>query len=311
MKTEILKVRNTIYEAIDSFFKKDGFYEVSPPILTSFSCEMACVGGSDLISVNFYDKIAFLSQSGQLYLEALATQLEKVYCICPAFRAESTLLATHLSEFWMCEAEILDVSFDDLVKNINDLLITIIKKVLEKNNYELERLGTSIYSFEKIITKPIPQITYSDAIDILKKDNISIEWGEDIQSVHENLLSNYFDNSPLIITLYPRGLSSFYKQVCPSNSELTLSVDVVAPNGYRELVGGSMRENNVINLQESLLSSGADLAVYEWYLDTISANPIMHGGYGLGIERLVSWLCSLSSIQEAIPYPRTKEMLWP
>lgn len=311
MKIEILKIRNTIYEIVDGFFRANGFYEVSPPILTSFSCEVACVGGSDLISVDYYDKKAYLSQSGQLYLEALAMQLGRVYCINPAFRAESTLLSTHLSEFWMLEAEMLDVTFDELTQNINDLLIKIIGMVLKKNHLELEMLNANIALLEKIMKRQIPKVTYSDAIDILKKEHISIEWGEDIQPIHEIILSKYFDDLPLMITLYPRTLSSFYKQVCADNLDLTLSLDVIAPNGFRELVGGSMRESNVSNLRELLLSSGTDLTSYEWYLNTISLNPKAHGGYGLGIERLVGWICNLSTIEDAIPFPRTEEKLWP
>ncbi|MBD5515831.1 MAG: asparagine--tRNA ligase [Lachnospiraceae bacterium] len=311
MKSEVLKIRSTVYEAVDMFFRSNGFYEVSPPILTSFSCEAACVGGSDLVSVNYYNKKAFLSQSGQLYLEALAMQLERVYCMGPAFRAESTLLATHLSEFWMCEAEMINISFDDLSHNISSLLTTIIGVVLEKNSSDLEKLGVNVTEFDKITKKQIPQITYSDAINILRKESIPIEWGDDIQSSHELLLSKYFDNLPLMITLYPRALSSFYKQVCPDDSKLTLSLDVVAPSGFHEIVGGSMRENDVECLRKTLQMSQSDISPYEWYLETISSNPKKHGGFGLGIERLVTWLCNLNTIQDAIPFPRTKEILWP
>lgn len=311
MKLEVLKIRNTVYETIDNFFKLNGFYEVSPPILTSFSCEVACVGGSDLISVNYYDKKAYLSQSGQLYLEALAMQLGRVYSITPAFRAESTLLATHLSEFWMLESEMLDISFEGLIKNIDSLLTTIIRNVLEKNAVELEILGADLNLLNKTITKQIPQITYTEAIDILRKNSVSIEWGEDIQPEQEVLLNKYFDNLPLIITLYPKTLSSFYKQVCPSNPELTLSLDLIAPNGFREIIGGSMRETNLNNLRNSLQLSKEDSSAYDWYFNIISSQPKPHGGYGLGIERLITWICNLRTIQDAIPFPRTENQLCP
>lgn len=311
METEVLKIRNTVYEAIDSFFRSHGFYEIAPPILTSFSCESACVGGSDLISVNYYGRTAYLSQSGQLYLEALAVQLGQVYSMAPAFRAEPTMLATHLSEFWMCEAEMMDISFLDLIQVINDLLISIIKRVIEQNDHELKTLDVDITWLEQITTKSIPKVTYSEALDILKQKHTPVVWGSDLSSSDERILSYHFNNSPIMITEYPQKLSSFYKQACPENPECTFSVDVIAPGGYGELVGGSMREYDVEKLRKSLCASNTSFAPFEWYLDIISSNPQRHGGFGLGIERLISWLCRLSTIQEAIPFPRTEELLCP
>lgn len=311
MKTEVLRIRSTVYEAIDSFFRSHGFYEIAPPILTPFSCEIACVGGSDLISVNYYDRTAYLSQSGQLYLEALAVRLGRVYSMAPAFRAESTMLATHLSEFWMCEAEMMDISFDDLTQIINDLLISIIKRVIKQNDHELEVLDVDITFLEQITEKSIPKVTYSEALNILKQEHTFVEWGSDISSSDERILSQYFNNLPIMITEYPQKLSSFYKQTCSENPECTFSVDVIAPDGYGELVGGSMRECDVEKLRESLRASKVCLAPYEWYLDIISSNPQRHGGFGLGIERLISWLCRMSTIQDAIPFPRTEKSLCP
>ncbi|MDR0830167.1 MAG: asparagine--tRNA ligase [Prevotellaceae bacterium] len=310
MLTSVLKVRNTLLSAISDYFKSADFFEVAPPILTPISCEVACVGGSDLISVNYHDKKAYLSQSGQLYLEALALQLGKVYCVSPTFRAESTLLATHLDEFWMCEAEIINVSFDELIQIVNDLLCTIIRKVLNKHSSELAALETDIITFEKIATNGFQQITYSQAIDILQNANVSITWGEDIQSHHELILGKYFNDSPLIITHYPKSISSFYKPACPNNPKLALSFDVVAPNGFRELVGGSLREVDGTNIRNSLHNANVDLRQYEWYIDMIAANPIPHGGFGLGVERMLSWLCNLTTIQDALPFPRTMNNNW-
>jgi asparaginyl-tRNA synthetase len=311
MLTPVLRIRNTLLSAIDDYFKPAGFCEVAPPILTPFSCEVACVGGSDLISANYYGQNAYLSQSGQLYLESLALQLGKVYCVAPAFRAESTLLATHLAEFWMCEAEMLDVSFDGLVQTANDLLVTIIQAVLKEHSSELTALGSNIPVFEEIITRGFLKITYSHAIDILHGEHVSINWGDDIQPHHELILDKCLNNHPLIITSYPKSLSSFYKAACPENPETTLSFDIIAPHGFRELIGGSLREIDAIKLQDSLQGAGADLQPYDWYIKTISANPTPHGGFGLGIERMVSWLCNLHSIHGAIPFPRTEDILWP
>lgn len=310
MNTEVLKIRSTIYETIDRFLKSKNFCEIAPPIITSFSCEVACVGGSDLISVNYYDRKAYLTQSGQLYLEALAMQLGQVYCISPTFRAESTSLASHLSEFWMCEAEMIDITFERLIENINDLLLAVLNSLLEKNSSDLKCLGINLNKIESISRGPFIQVSYSDAIEILKQERFSVKWGDDIKSSHEKILSNYFNEFPIIITRYPKALSSFYKQLCPQDQTVTLSFDVIAPNGYGELASGSMRENDVQKLRESLLPQ-VEISPYEWYFNLIAKNQKEHGGYGIGIERLLSWLCNLSTIQDAIPFPRTKETLCP
>lgn len=312
MKTEVLKIRNTVYGAIHNYFRTGGFFEVAPPILTSFSCEVACVGGSDLISVNYYDQKAFLSQSGQLYLEALAMQLGRVYCIDPAFRAEATMLATHLSEFWMCEAELTDVSFEELVGIVNNLIVTVIKTVLNVNRVELEALGSDIACLERTAECGCTEISYNQAIQMLQDEGIKIEWGEDIESEHELILSRVLGDVPFIITHYPMELSSFYKQVCPNDPRYSLSFDVIAPNGFRELVGGSMREPDAEVLRASLKKAAdGDTVAYDWYLDLIAESPRQHGGFGLGIERLLTWICNLDTIQDSIPFPRTENRLTP
>ncbi len=312
MKTEVLKIRNTVYGAIHNYFRTAGFFEVAPPILTSFSCEVACVGGSDLISVNYYDKKAYLSQSGQLYLEALAMQLDKVYCIDPAFRAEATMLATHLSEFWMCEAELTDVSFDQLVDIVNGLIESVIKAVLQNNRAELIALGSDVACFERIAECGCARINYCDAIEALKDQGVAIEWGDDIEAEHELILSRVLGDVPFAITRYPMGLSSFYKQVCPEDDRYSLSFDVIAPNGYRELVGGSMREPDADKLRTALeKASGGDTSAYDWYLELIAENPREHGGFGLGIERFLTWICNLDTIQDSIPFPRTENKITP
>jgi len=317
MLISVMKIRSTLYSVIDEYFRSADFYEVAPPILTPFSCEVACVGGSDLISVDYYGHKTYLSQSVQLYLELLALQLGKVYCIAPAFRAESSLLSTHLAEFWMCEAELLNINFDDLIQIVNDLLVKIIQAVLSKHGADLEELssnaesGSSIKIFENIVAENFHRMTYSEAIDILKHKRVLINWGDNIQPYHEKLLSEYLNNYPLIITHYPKSLSSFYKAVCPNNKDVTLSFDVIAPHGYRELVGGSLREVDGGKLRDSLLQAKVDSQPYEWYINMIAESQAPHGGFGLGIERMVSWLCNLRTIQDAIPFPRTENSVWP
>lgn len=311
MQIQVIKIRNTIYEAIDRFYRKNGFYEVAPPVLTPFSCEVACVAGSDLISVNYYDKTTYLSQSTQLYLETLAMEMERVYCINPAFRAESTMLSTHLTEFWMCEAEMTNITFEELIKNTTDLLVEIIQLVLERNMSELNSLGVNIKALEKTASNGFIQLTYTETIEILKNNKVLIEWGDDIETCHKKVLGEIFDNAPLIITLFPQTLSAFYKQTCLENPALTMSFDVIAPNGVGEIVGGSLQENNLDKLKDSLMQDGIDITSFEWYFKMVSEKEIIHGGYGVGVERLVTWICNLKNIQDAIPFPRTEEKLCP
>ena len=311
MRIEILKIRKTVYDAIDSFLKTQGFVEVASPILTPFLCEVACVGGSDKISVNYYGETLYLSQSSQLYLEDLCFQLKNVYCINPAFRAESTMLASHLSEFWMCEAEMRDIVFEDVIQNVKGLVRNIISRVLDNNVQDLYSMNAPVNIFDKLMRKPMMQITYTDAISILREEKMKISWGEDISEGHEQILTRYFDNMLVIVTAYPKVLSSFYKKENPDNPETTLSFDLIAPYGFREIASGSMRETRVDKLQKALMLATEEIKPYEWYLNIIAQNPNEHGGYGLGIERLLTWLCNLRDIREAIPYPRTENLIWP
>ncbi len=308
MHTDMFYVRNTIYSSIRAYFSANGFVEVAPPILTPFSCESACVGGSDLISVDYYHRKMYLSQSAQLYLEAMALDINKVFCINPAFRAEGTSLITHLSEFWMCEAEFINDSLDALILNIQGLLYHVIKDVL--TSPVTGTLATKYDQLSKIINSDLPVITYSDVVSLLQKKGESIFWGEDISKEQEQLLCNEFDSSPIFITNYPVEISSFYKKLS-SDQKTVLGVDLVAPHGYGELAGGSIRKNNAEEIRRSLVNANADINNFNWYIELIKKKPLAHSGYGLGIERLLAWLCDLSNIQQAIPYPRTEELVCP
>lgn len=308
MNRDMLYVRNTVYSSIRSYFSTNGFIEVAPPVLTPFSCESACVGGSDLISVDYYHRKMYLSQSAQLYLEAMALEINKVFCINPAFRAEGTSLITHLSEFWMCEAEFINDSLDALILNIQRLLYHIIEDVLASPI--TGALVTKYNELSKIINADLPVITYTEVVSLLQKKGETIFWGEDISKKQEQLLCKDFDNSPIFITNYPATISSFYKKL--SNDQKTvLGVDLVAPLGYSELAGGSIRKNNAEEIRLSLVNANADVNNFNWYMELIEKKPLAHSGYGLGIERLLAWLCDLSNIQQAIPYPRTEEIVRP
>ena len=310
MLEAVFRIRSTMYDAIDKYFKSIGFCEVAPPILTPISCEVACVGGSDLISVDYYGKELYLSQSGQLYLELIALQLQKVYCISPTFRAESTVLATHLSEFWMCEAEIIEVNYEQLIQIAENLLKIVISSLLHEHEREIKELGTDIEILKKV-NNGIPKLSYSEAINILQKKGINIFWGEDLKREHEKVLSSYMGNNPFFILYYPKAVSSFYKKECRDNPDTVLSFDVIAPFGVGELIGGSMRECDRNRLEKSLHLGGIDCNLYEWYLEKITKKQIEHGGFGLGIERVLLWICNLENISETIPFPRTKDNFWP
>lgn len=308
MNSSVLCIRDAIYSSIQSHFRKNGFYEVAPPVLTPFSCESACVGGSDLISVDYYGQKAYLSQSAQLYLEAIALELDKVFCINPAFRAESTSLATHLSEFWMCEVEYINDSLENLVSNIQNLLFTIIKDVLSAP--VTANAVPKQDKFLKMIEGNLPLLTYSEVISFLQKKGETIVWGENISKHQEQLICKTFNDYPVFITEYPTALSSFYKKES-GNRKTVLAVDLIAPQGYCELVGGSVRKNDAEDIKCALVKSGADLNNFDWYLELIKNKPLPHSGYGLGIERLIAWLCELPSIQLSIPFPRTEGLIRP
>jgi len=311
MKIENLKLRSAIFSSIHKYFRSHSFVEVSPPIITSMSCEIACVGGTDLISVDFYGNPVFLSQSGQLYLEALALELEKVYTISPTFRAESTMLVSHLSEFWMCEAEIVGLDFLELMKVTEDLIICIIKDILSYNeSANLLNVALS-QSLEAILNIGVKKITYLDALRLLKDEGYILEWGRDISPHTEKIITRYFSNAPVIIYLFPVENSSFYKAISLEDSSVTQSFDFIAPFGYREIIGASMRETNPERLIKSLLDAGQDIMDFGWYLEMIKKNQSVHGGFGLGIERLLTWICQLETITEAIPFPRTKHIIYP
>ncbi len=308
----IMKIRSTLLQAIDQYFKNCKFNKISPPILTSFSSEVACVGGSDLISVNFYDKKMFLSQSGQLYLESLAIDLNQVYCISPTFRAESTtLLCHHLSEFWMCEAEAVELNIGGAIELAHDLIKEIVKQVLHYNKNELKLLNPKIAELKKLIVNKFPIIRYEEAIKQLKQNNIKINYGDDLSSKQEAMLTKLYGELPLTITHFPKELSSFYKMEDPNNSRETLSFDIVGPNGFRELVGGSQREANYQKLKQALERANADVSQYEWHLNTIKKNPKVHSGFGLGIERILSWICNIRDLKQTIPFPRTEYLVTP
>jgi len=298
--TAIMKIRSSVFAAIDDFFRNRNFYEVAPPIFTPNACE----GGATLFEVKYFDDKVYLTQSWQLYAEALIFSLEKIYCNSPCFRAEKSKTSRHLAEFYMAEMEMAWVDLNQVVKYAEELVEFIVKRVLEKNSEELKILERDVSKLTNI-KSPFPRITYTEALKILKeKEGLEIEWGKDLRTVEEELLVKYFDK-PVIVTNYPKEIMAFYKPADPKDPKTALCFDMLAPEGYGEIIGGSQRETDIEKLIEGLKKEGENIENYEWYLDTRRFGSVPHAGFGLGVERVVRWICGLDNIKDAIPFPRT------
>jgi asparaginyl-tRNA synthetase len=297
--TAVMKVRSTVFEAIDQFFRERGFYEVAPPILTPTACE----GGATLFEVKYFDDIAYLTQSWQLYAEALISSLEKIYCNSPCFRAEKSKTSRHLAEFYMAEMEAAWIHLDEAIKYAEELIAFIVKKVIEQNEEELRLLKRDIEKLKKV-KAPFPRMTYTKALEALKKKGTNIKWGKDLRTIEEDMLTEKADK-PIVVTHYPKEIMAFYKPRAPDNKKVALCFDILAPEGYGELVGGSERDTDIEELKKSLKEQGEKMEKYEWYFDTRRFGSVPHSGFGLGVERMVSWLCGLENIKDAIPFPRT------
>ncbi len=298
--TAVMKIRSTVFGAIDEYFRSRGFYEVAPPVITPNACE----GGATLFEVKYFEDKAYLTQSWQLYAEALIFSLEKIYCNSPCFRAERSKTSRHLAEFYMAEMEIAWSHLHDAIGHAEELVAFIIQEVAGKNAEELKLLGQDVEKLRKIKT-PFPRITYTEALEILKeKEGLEIKWGKDLRTVEEDLLTKHFDR-PVIVTNYPKEIMAFYKPADPKDSKTALNFDMLAPDGYGEIVGGSERDTEINALIKGLKKEGENVEAYQWYLDTRRFGSVPHAGFGLGVERIVSWLCHLDNIKDAIPFPRT------
>lgn len=299
--TSILKIRSTVIGAIHEFFRGLGFYEFNAPILQPNQCE----GGSTLFEVKYYDDKTYLSQSWQLYAEAGIFSLEKIYNVGPTFRAEKSKTSRHLSEFWMAEMEAAWMNLDDIVEISKDEIRFILKKVLQNNRDDLEFLGQDCDNLEKISTSEFPTITYSEAIELLNsKDGLSIEWGKDLRTIEENKLANHF-STPVAVTNYPIEIMAFYKPRNPNDSRTALCFDMIAPQGYGEIIGGSQRSLDIEDMKKRLMDAGESIENYSWYFDLRRFGSVPHAGYGVGVERVVAWITGSDNIKDTIPFPRT------
>ncbi|UCF49010.1 MAG: asparagine--tRNA ligase [Thermoplasmatales archaeon] len=295
----ILKVRSTVVGAIHKFFRKRGYYEFDAPVLQPNQCE----GGSTLFQVKYYNNKTFLSQSWQLYAEAAIFSLEKIYNMGPTFRAERSKTSRHLSEFWMAEMEVAWADLYDITEIAKEEIKFIMKEVLKQNKSDLEYLNQDIKKLEKISKSKFPTITYTEAINILKK-HMDIDWGKDLRTLEENKLMEHFE-TPVVVTNYPVEIMAFYKPKDPKDNKTALCFDMIAPGGYGEIVGGSQRSLDINDMTNRLKEMGESIDNYDWYFDLRRYGSVPHSGYGLGVERVVAWICGIENIKDAIPFPRT------
>jgi asparaginyl-tRNA synthetase len=310
-QASILRVRAEIVKAVRDFFDERGFTLTDPPILTPAACE----GTSTLFPVDYFDEQAYLTQSGQLYIEATAMALGKVYSFGPTFRAEKSKTRRHLTEFWMVEPEIAYGQLDDLMDLAEGLIAFVVKRCLERRRAELQAIGRDISKLEKI-EAPFPRISYDDAVKNLQEGHAKgaletkFEWGGDLGSPDETYLSSQFDK-PVMVHRYPAKVKAFYMEPDPQRPELALCVDVLAPEGYGEIIGGSQRMASHELLVQRIHEHGLPEEAFKWYLDLRKYGSVPHGGFGMGIERAVAWICGLEHVRETIPFPRMLNRLYP
>ena len=297
----ILKIRSTVVGAIHTFFRDRGFYEFDAPVLQPNQCE----GGSTLFEVKYYNDKTYLSQSWQLYAEAGIFSLEKIYNMGPTFRAEKSKTSRHLSEFWMAEMEAAWMDLHDIVEVGKDEIRFILKQILKNNKNELEILEQDYKKLKQISESEFPTITYTEAINILnEKEGMNIKWGKDLRTLEENKLADYF-NTPVAVTNYPVEIMAFYKPRNPKDPKTALCFDMIAPEGYGEIIGGSQRSLDVEDMKKRLNAMGEPVENYKWYFDLRRFGSVPHAGYGLGVERVVAWICGIDNIKDTIPFPRT------
>ncbi len=305
----IMRIRDEIQSAIMDFLRENGFVRIDAPILTSSAAE----GTTTLFEVDYHGDKAYLSQSGQLYMEAAAMAHGKVYCFGPAFRAEKSKTRRHLLEFWMVEPEMAWVTFEENLEIQENMVSYIVERVLTNRRNELEILERPLEPLQKV-KPPFPRITYDEAIELLKKSGdpelSKIEWGEDFGAPHETYISNQFEK-PVFVTHFPTKMKAFYMQPDPDRPEVVLAADLLAPEGYGEIIGGSERIYDYELLKKRIEEWGLPLEDYEWYLDLRRYGTVPHSGFGLGLERTVAWIAKLPHIRETIPFPRMLHRMVP
>jgi len=301
----VMVVRAEIIRAVQEFFNTNGFTKMDPPILTPTSAE----GTTNLFHTKYFDEDAYLTQSGQLYMEAAAMALGKVYSFGPTFRAEKSKTRRHLIEFWMIEPEMAFTDHEESLVVQENFVTHIVQSVLKNCRPELETLGRDISKLENI-KAPFPRISYDDAIEYLHTQDFDIPWGEDFGAPHETAIAERYDK-PVFITNYPAGIKAFYMKPDPNRPEVVLCADMIAPEGYGEIIGGSQRIDDPELMEERFKEHNLSSETYQWYLDLRKYGSVPHSGFGLGLERTVSWICGLEHVRETIPFPRMLYRLYP
>ncbi|EFR32010.1 asparagine--tRNA ligase [Eremococcus coleocola] len=303
----IMQIRNEIIRATYQFMAENEFIKVDPPILTGSAPE----GTTELFHTKYFEEDAYLSQSGQLYMEAAAMAFGKVFSFGPTFRAEKSKTRRHLIEFWMMEPEMAFVEHEESLQVQEKYVAYLVRNVIEHCQLALKTLERDIEQLEKYTQLPYPRISYTDAISLLKKNGFEdIEWGDDFGSPHETFIANQYEK-PVFILNYPKGIKPFYMKINPEDPRTVLCADLIAPEGYGEIIGGSEREVDYETLAENIEKFGLDLDTYAWYLDLRKYGTVPHSGFGIGLERTVAWLSGIEHIRETAPFPRLLNRIYP
>jgi asparaginyl-tRNA synthetase len=302
----ILRIRHEVIDAIRDFFNSRGFVLADTPIFTPSACE----GTTTLFPVPYFDLgTAYLTQSGQLYNEANAMALGRVYAFGPTFRAEKSKTRRHLTEFWMVEPEVAYATLDDVIDLAEGLVVAVVQRVLERRRAELATLERDTSRLERV-QAPFPRISYDEAADLIRRKGLPFEWGGDFGAPDETAISEEFDR-PVCVHRFPASVKAFYMKPDPVRPELALGVDVIAPEGYGEIIGGGERLDDYDLLLQRIREHDLPQEAFEWYLDLRRYGSVPHGGFGMGIERVVSWICGLDHLRESIPYPRMLYRIYP
>ena len=304
-QSAILRIRHEIIGAIRDFLDEREFVLVDAPILTPSACE----GTTTLFSTDYFDSTAYLSQSGQLYMEAAAMALGKVYCFGPTFRAEKSKTRRHLTEFWMVEPEMAWVDLDGNLKLQEELISYVVQRVLEERKNELATVERDTGRLENI-KPPFPRVSYDEAVEILNKRGVEFEWGNDFGGGDETVLAEQYE-LPVFVHRYPTDIKAFYMKPDPSRPEICLSADLLAPEGYGEIIGGGQRIDDPRLLAARIKEHDLPEEAYAWYMDLRKFGSVPHSGFGLGLERVVAWICGIDHIRETIPFPRLLKRIYP
>ena len=302
----ILRIRHEVIDAVRDFFNSRHFILADTPIFTPAACE----GTTTLFPVQYFDDAtAFLTQSGQLYNEANAMALGRVYCFGPTFRAEKSKTRRHLTEFWMVEPEMAYADLNDVMSLGEELVVSVIARVLERRQTELKTLERDTSKLERV-KAPFPRVSYDDAAELLRKKGLPFEWGGDFGAPDETAISEEHDR-PVFVHGFPSAIKAFYMKPHPERPEVSLSVDLIAPEGYGEIIGGGARIDDYDLLVQRIKEHDLPQSAFEWYLDLRRFGSVPHAGFGMGIERVVTWICGIDHLREAIPYPRMLYRMYP